>query len=110
MSTSPAALLTTAFLVVNAIFYHALQGPTPAGREILEQLAEYRKFVSEVDADAISRVNSSEHAPAELHQKDAYAVAFHLDLGWGEQFVTSIPDLIECAEVFGKTRNDDDPA
>lgn len=106
MSTTVAALLTTAFLAVNAVFFYGLQGPTSAGREILAQLDDYKKFLSEVDADAISRGNSPEHPPAQLHTKDAYAVAFHLDLGWGEQFVTSIADLIECAQVFGKTKND----
>jgi hypothetical protein len=99
LTTKAAALLTGAFLLINAVFFHAFQGPTRSGRKIMAQLADYRKFLSEVDADAISRVSSSEHAPAQLHTKDAYAIAFHLDLGWGEQFVTSIADLIECAEI-----------
>jgi hypothetical protein len=58
---------------------------TSAGRKIAGELAEYRNFLGEVDADAISRVNSSDHAPRDFNQKDAYALAFHLDLGWGEQ-------------------------
>jgi hypothetical protein len=53
-------------------------------------------------------VNPSERVPTELNTKNAYAVAFHLDLGWGEQFVTSIADVIECAHVFQNTGDDDD--
>jgi hypothetical protein len=34
-------------------------------------------------------------------------VKIYLDLGWGEQFVTSIADVVECAEVFEKTNSDD---
>jgi hypothetical protein len=74
------------------------------------ELAEYRNFLGEVDADAISRMNSSDHAPRDFNQQDAYALAFHLDLGGGEQFVTSLADLIECADVMGVVRRAHDPA
>lgn len=84
LTTTVAALLTAAFMLINAVFFHALQGPTAAGREIIAQLAEYRQFVAEVDADAIGRVNPSGRPPAQFHSKDAHALAFHLDLGWGE--------------------------
>jgi hypothetical protein len=99
--TSPAfATITAAFMLVNAIFLHALEGPTALGREAAEPLEEYKKFLSEVDADAISRTDSADVLPPKFTQKGAYAVAFHLDIGWGEQFVTSIADLVEYADVF----------
>jgi uncharacterized protein (TIGR04222 family) len=99
LTTVAAALLTAAFLAVNAVFFDALQAPTSKGRQLIADLADYKKFLAEVDADAISRGNPSAHPPAQLQTKEAYALAFHLDLGWGEQFVTSIADLIESAEV-----------
>jgi hypothetical protein len=102
LSTPLTALLTAAFLAVNAIFYHSLQGPTAAGRKAIAQLAEYKKFLSEVDADPISRMNACETVPTELAAKHAYAIAFHIDLGWGEQFVGSVADLVERSEVFSK--------
>jgi hypothetical protein len=109
MSAFVAALLTAAFMVLNALFFFALQGPTSAGKKILAQLNDYKKFMSEVDADAVSRVHPAERVPAQLQTKDAYAVAFHLDLGWGEQFATSIADVVERAEMFEKTSDDDSP-
>jgi hypothetical protein len=99
LSSNAAALIILGFLVLNGFFFHSLQGLTPPGREVLAQLSDYRKFLSEVDADAISRLHVSDHVPAQLRVEDAYAVALHLDLGWGEQFVTSITDLVELAAI-----------
>ncbi len=99
MSSTSAALIILGFLAINGFFFHSLQGLTPAGREVLAEVSDYRKFLSEVGADAISRLHVSDHAPAQLGPEDAYAVAFHLDLGWGEQFVTSIRDFVELAAI-----------
>lgn len=103
-TTNEAALVTAAFMAVNAVFFHALRGLTRAGKKIAAQLEDYKKFISEVEADPISRSNSAERVPEKLSEKHAYALAFHLDLGWGEQFVTAISDLVECADLTGEFR------
>jgi hypothetical protein len=107
MSSPIAALLLAGFAVVNAVFYFALQGPSATGRAILGELVDYKKYLSGVEADAISRTLASDEVPAELDMKRAYAIAFHLDLGWGEQFVEAISEVVECSQVFEK-KNDDD--
>jgi hypothetical protein len=103
------AIVVACYLVVNAIFLGALSGPTAAGKEMAAQLAEYKKFLSEVEADPISRMNSAEQTPEQLRQREAYAIAFHLDLGWGEQFVTAISDLIESADILEIFKRGGDP-
>jgi predicted membrane protein DUF2207 len=108
LSSWGAALLAGSFLIVNAFFYFALQGPSPAGRKALDQLEEYKKFLLAAEADAISRRDPSDRVPDRLDLKHAYAIAFHLDLGWGEQFVTSISSAVECCEVF-QSSGDDKP-
>jgi len=105
MTTPSAGIITGAFMLVNIAFFHAIQGPTSAGAEVLNRLNDYKKYLAAVDAGPISHIDSPEHPPAQLTEKSAYAIAFHLDLGWGEQFVSSIADVIECAEVF-KTPSD----
>lgn len=101
-STYAAALFTAGFFAANAIFYHALQGPTAAGRKALAQLAEYKLFFSGVDADRITRMNACMSTPAEFTTEHAYAIAFHIDLGWGEQFVGMVNSLVEQTEVVGR--------
>ncbi len=102
LSTTSTALLVAAFMAVNAVFFHTLQGPTASGRKMITQLTEYKEFLAKVDADAISRMNSCETTPSEMTQKHAYAIALHVDLGWGQQFVDAITDLVERSEVFSK--------
>ncbi|HEU5409845.1 MAG TPA: hypothetical protein VFU57_02410 [Candidatus Acidoferrales bacterium] len=102
MSTYQAAVFAACFLAVNAIFYHALQGPTSAGKKALARLAEYKIFLARTAADRISRMNACTTVPPELTAENAYAIAFHLDLGWGEQFVGDVSSLVERAEILGK--------
>jgi hypothetical protein len=109
LSNAVVAIVVACYLVVNAIFLGALSGPTAAGKEMAAQLAEYKKFLSEVEADPISRMNSAEQTPEQLRQREAYAIAFHLDLGWGEQFVTAISDLIESADILEIFKRGGDP-
>ncbi len=106
LSTYAAALLTAGFLAVNAIFYHALQGPTAAGRRALAQINEYKMFLTGVDADRISRMNACTTSPAEVTIEHAYAIAFGVDRGWGEQFVGTISSLVERTEVLGRVVKD----
>lgn len=100
IATPMAATVIGALFIVNAIFYHALRGPTPAGKELLNQLADFKKFLAEVDADSISRANSPDRSPNQIQTNAAYALALGLDRGWGEQFVGAIANVVESLVVF----------
>lgn len=102
LSSYIAAIFIAVFLAVNAIFYHSLQGPTAAGKKALVQLMEYKTFLARVEADRISRLHTSTNSLAKFTVEQAYAIAFHADLGWGEQFVGAITSLVERTEILGK--------
>jgi Predicted membrane protein (DUF2207) len=89
-------LILAAFLLLNAVFYQLLHAPNAEGKKLLDQALAYREFLGAVDADALARARSSDRVPANFGAKDAYAIALHLDLGWGESFVTSIDAAIDA--------------
>lgn len=70
------------------------------------QVEGYKKFLAEVDAGVISRSNLGE-MPQELTQKEAYCIAFHLDLGWGERFVTSFARSVKSIAKQNAERFED---
>ena len=98
LSSPPAALIAAAFVVLNIFFMGAIQVRSSAGREVLRQLAEYKDFLGKVEADAISRTNAAAKVPEKFTEQEAYAIALHVDLGWGEQMVEAIADAVEGAE------------
>ncbi|HLW82590.1 MAG TPA: hypothetical protein VKS20_11185 [Candidatus Acidoferrales bacterium] len=94
LSTFLAALFAACFLALNTFWFHSLQGLSAEGRKILARINEYKRFLASTGADRISRMRPSTAVPAEFTAEHAYAIAFHIDLGWGEQFVGAIAELI----------------
>jgi hypothetical protein len=78
-------------------FMGTIQPRSTAGREAMRKLAEYKEFLGGVEADAISRTNAEAKVPEKLTEQEAYAIALHVDLGWGEQLVEAIADAVESA-------------
>lgn len=97
--STPAALITAAFVVLNVFFMGTIQLRSAAGREMLRRLAEYKDFLGKVEADAIGRTNAAAKVPAKFTEQEGYAIALHVDLGWGEQMVEAIADAVESAAL-----------
>jgi Predicted membrane protein (DUF2207) len=98
------ALILAAFLLLNAVFYQELHTPNAAGKKLVEEAVAYREFLGAVDAGPLARTRPDNQVPANLCTKDAYAIALHLDLGWGESFVTALDAKI------GEARSPDEPS
>jgi hypothetical protein len=100
LSTVNAAGVVAALLALNATFIRMLWAPTAEGRDVIYQIEEYKKFLAEVDADPVTRLQWPDGVPLRMSENVAYALAFGIDRGWGERFVTTIAESIESASVF----------
>lgn len=96
-------LILGAFLLIDAIFFYVLHRPNAMGKRLLERACAYREFLAAVDADVLTRTRSTEQVPTDLGRNEAYAVAFHLDLGWGERFVASIGTVVGDPDDLGES-------
>jgi hypothetical protein len=103
--SAPAALIIAAFVALNIFFMGVIQVRSSAGREVLRQLAEYKDFLGKVEGDAIGRTNAAAKVPEQFTEKEAYAIALHIDLGWGEQMVEAISDAVESAQLANDDRD-----
>ena len=105
LNSIPTALIIAAFVVLNILFMGAIQMRSKEGREALRQLAEFKDYFARAESDAIGRTNAEAKVPEKFTEKEAYAIALHVDLGWGEQMVEAIADAVESAQLERENRN-----
>jgi hypothetical protein len=110
LSSTEFAGVLPAFVVVNAIFRRALYTPTRAGRNVLEELEDFREFLARTDTDRLNRENEAGRTPKILEQYTAYAVALDVEHYWGEELVEDIVELLQWDEAYTRRPNwDADP-
>lgn len=78
------AIMLSAFLVVNIGWGPWLKRRTPQGREILDQIAGFHKFLEEVERDRLDKLNPASQAPKLLEEHLAYAIALGVKQAWGD--------------------------
>jgi Predicted membrane protein (DUF2207) len=93
-------LLAAALIVVNFIFRHSLQAPTDDGLKTIEDLKNFREFLSRADGDRLNRENDPGQTPAILEKYSAYAVALGVDRAWGEEFTGNLLELLHFDEAY----------
>ena len=99
-TSAPFAVLTATLVLVIAFAREALEAPTPRGRDVIQRLRGFREFLLRADADRLTRENSAGATPQLLEQYSGYAVAFGIDLGFGQDFAAGLSDLLEFNRGF----------
>jgi len=93
-------LLAVALIVVNFIFWHSLEAPTNEGRKTIEELRNFKEFLSRADDDRLNRENDPGQTPAILEKNSSYAVALSVDRAWGEEFTGNFLKLLQFNEAY----------
>lgn len=78
------AVMIAAFLLVNLGWGPWLKRRTPQGRQMLDQIAGFRKFLEEVERDRLDKLNPADEAPQMLDEHLAYAIALDVKEAWGD--------------------------
>jgi hypothetical protein len=87
---SPAySLMLVALLAVNLGWAPRLKRRTPLGREVLDQIAGFRQFLTKVEQDSMNRLDPSNDTPADLDRFLPYAIALEVKEGWGDRLAQS---------------------
>ncbi len=100
LTTTRFAVLVGTAVLLNAIFRHSLESPTPAGRQVLAELRNFREFLSSADAARLNRENQAGATPRIVEQYSAYAVALCVEHAWGEELVENLVELIEIDQAY----------
>jgi len=78
------------YVLVNMLGWLALRAPTADGRALLDQLAEFRMFLADVDADRLNRMNAPNATSPTAEKYWGWALALDIEHTWGEQFAAAV--------------------
>ena len=83
-STPVLGLVLVAVVVLNVVWACLLKAPTRLGRERLDELAGYRRFLVSVEQDRMNRLNAPDAPPTVLAEHLPYAIALDVKEAWGD--------------------------
>lgn len=93
-------LLAVALVIANFVFRHSLEAPTDEGRKAIEELKNFREFLSRADADRLNRENDPGRTPEVLEKYSAYAIALDVEHAWGEEFTGNLLELLQFDRAY----------
>jgi hypothetical protein len=105
LSSGKFSLIVAVVVVLNAVFRHALEAPTRAGRKVLVDLENFREFLSRADADRLNRENEAGHTPAIVERYSAFAVALRVEQAWGEELVENMLEFLQYDQAYRRPQS-----
>jgi len=100
---SPAAFLAAGIVLglVNGIFIYLIKAPTPAGRQRLDQIEGFKKYLSVAEKDQLSVASPPERTLQLFEMFLPYAMALDVEEKWSRQFADVIAAAASSPERSG---------
>ena len=87
-----------AMLVISCLaFYHLMKAPTRLGRQILDHIEGFKKYLSVAEKDRMEFHNPPDRTPELFEKFLPYAIALDVENQWSEQF----NDVLAKASIDG---------
>lgn len=99
VSPMSVALILTV-LAINIYFAWLLKAPTPAGRNIMDQLEGLRLYLSVAEKDRLNMLNPPEKTPALFERLFPWALALDVEQQWCDQFASQFDQLTDNAQQY----------
>ena len=66
----------------------------------IEELKNFREFLSRADADRLNRENDPGRTPEVLEKYSAYAIALNVEHAWGEEFTGNLLEILQFDRAY----------
>ncbi len=82
-------------LVLHALFLYLLRAPTPAGRQIMDQIEGFKMYLDTAEQDRLDRMQSPQLTPEVFESFLPYAFALGVENSWCKRFERELPEEME---------------
>lgn len=81
-----AVLVFIAIAALHIVFHQLLKAPTRLGRDMLDRIEGFKRFLGAVEGDPMNRANPPSKTPEVFEKFLPYALALDVEQAWAEKF------------------------
>ncbi|MEK9785284.1 MAG: DUF2207 domain-containing protein, partial [Gammaproteobacteria bacterium] len=94
--SSLAIVFVLAMLIgINVLFYFLLKAPTRAGREVMDEIEGFKKYLATAEKNRLNTLGSVDEQLLLFEKYLPYALALDVDQAWSEKFSTALNEAAQ---------------
>jgi uncharacterized membrane protein YgcG len=87
-------------VLINGIFLLLLRAPTPAGRQIMDEIEGFRMYLDTAEQDRLELMKSPQLTPEVFESFLPYAFALGVENSWCERFTREFPEELKQKDGY----------